>query len=156
MAIGTMPGSQENETEEQGLFSEINITPLTDIFLVLLIIFMVTSTVIVDMASGTDGNGVKVQVAQRDGQSSPNKDKIISVELDPSGHLTLDGEKMTPSQLTDALQVRKQQNPEVKMIIKPSDATPYRYVLGMIGLAQKTGIPFSISGNRPIQPQAKP
>ena len=47
MAIGRVPGTAEDESEES-VFSEINITPLTDIFLVLLIIFMVTSSVIVN------------------------------------------------------------------------------------------------------------
>ncbi|HET9036517.1 MAG TPA: biopolymer transporter ExbD, partial [Myxococcaceae bacterium] len=39
MAIGHVPGTAEDETDE-AVFSEINNTPLTDIFLVLLIIFM--------------------------------------------------------------------------------------------------------------------
>src|SRR5207244_5127164 len=42
------------EEESEGIFAEINITPLTDIFLVLLIIFMVTSSVMNQM--GVDVN----------------------------------------------------------------------------------------------------
>src|SRR5215813_13143102 len=58
MAIGKVP---ESEGGEEGVFAEINITPLTDIFLVLLIIFMVTSSVIVQ--SGVSGqSGVKVNL----------------------------------------------------------------------------------------------
>ena len=49
MALGKVPGQGgDAELDEEGIFAEINITPLTDIFLVLLIIFMVTSSVIAD------------------------------------------------------------------------------------------------------------
>ena len=55
MAIGKVPGSAgEGDLDEEGIFAEINITPLTDIFLVLLIIFMVTSSVIADAGRGRD------------------------------------------------------------------------------------------------------
>ena len=43
------------------VFSEINITPLTDIFLVLLIIFMVGSSIVVEQAQG-GGTGVRVDL----------------------------------------------------------------------------------------------
>jgi len=49
MAIGRIPGGAEEGTEE--VFSEINITPLTDIFLVLLIIFMITASISVESAA---------------------------------------------------------------------------------------------------------
>ena len=49
--MGHLPGADETETDDEAaIFSEINITPLTDIFLVLLIIFMVTSSVMANKA----------------------------------------------------------------------------------------------------------
>ena len=45
MAISSLPSARTDDTDE-GIVAEINITPLTDVFLVLLIIFMVTSSVI--------------------------------------------------------------------------------------------------------------
>jgi|SRR5271166_2048496 len=44
---------------EKGVFSEINITPLTDIFLVLLIIFMVTTSVTIESAAHVDLPGAE-------------------------------------------------------------------------------------------------
>jgi biopolymer transport protein ExbD len=64
MAIGGPSGSgggDDGELESVGgIFSDINITPLTDIFLVLLIIFMVTTTAIAE--SGRDEGGFKVNL----------------------------------------------------------------------------------------------
>ena len=51
MALGKLP---DEEAGEDAIFSEINITPLTDIFLVLLIMFMVGSTIAVENLADED------------------------------------------------------------------------------------------------------
>ena len=66
MAIGGPGGGSRDDDlglEESGGFNDINITPLTDIFLVLLIIFMVTSSVIVNSSNGAKA-GLKVNLPQ--------------------------------------------------------------------------------------------
>src|SRR6266542_4071941 len=61
MAIGAPGGGEEGELESVGgIFADINITPLTDIFLVLLIIFMVTTTAIAE--AGKEEGGFKVNL----------------------------------------------------------------------------------------------
>src|SRR5882762_6518087 len=63
MAISGTGRSSHHDEEEFGpsVFSDINITPLTDIFLVLLIIFMVGSSIVVEQAQG-GGTGVRVDL----------------------------------------------------------------------------------------------
>src|SRR5688572_1139922 len=73
-------GGEDGETQEQ-VVAEINITPLTDVFLVLLIIFMVTSTAIVEseVASRT---GVKVALPKANAAGPVTKkrtDPILTV-----------------------------------------------------------------------------
>ena len=50
-----LAGPKSDDSGDDGIFAEINITPLTDIFLVLLIIFMVTSSAIVESQNGSTG-----------------------------------------------------------------------------------------------------
>lgn len=148
MALGQVPGHQESDLEEPGLFSEINITPLTDIFLVLLIIFMITSSVMVDIASSGANGGVKVQVAAGNGQNAAGTNSSLIIVISANGQLVLEGKQIRPEELVQFLAEAKQQNPTARIIVQPEDATPYRYVLGVIGIAQKSGIPFAISGKR--------
>ena len=54
MAISSLPSDGGAEDDAEGIVAEINVTPLTDIFLVLLIIFMVTTTVIQDESKNID------------------------------------------------------------------------------------------------------
>src|SRR5213075_2309587 len=71
-----MKGPEEEGGE--GLFAEINITPLTDIFLVLLIIFMVTSSVMSQM-------GVNVNLPKASNATSQSQPEGVIVTLLPDG-----------------------------------------------------------------------
>ena len=70
MAMNGLP-DEDGAEHAGGIFSDINITPLTDIFLVLLIIFMVTTTAIAE-AGGQNG-GIKVQLP-KGGQANAVKE----------------------------------------------------------------------------------
>ena len=75
MALGKLP----DDDAGGGLFSEINITPLTDIFLVLLIIFMVTSVAMVD-------SGAKVMLPEVDETQSRERRVLGRLEEHGVGH----------------------------------------------------------------------
>jgi biopolymer transport protein ExbD len=77
----SISGPRRGDSEGEGdaaLFAEINITPLTDIFLVLLIIFMVTSSVMTQM-------GVNVNLPQASQQTSQAQPGGVIVTLLPDG-----------------------------------------------------------------------
>ncbi len=70
--------------DESGIIAEINITPLTDVFLVLLIIFMVTSSVIAN-------TGKKVDLPEAE-QASDTPPKAVTVTVDTTGLIQVNGE----------------------------------------------------------------
>ena len=74
-----LPGDDEGA----GIVAEINITPLTDVFLVLLIIFMVTSSVIANT-----GKKVDLPSAQEAGKTPP---KAVNVTISTDGTIQVDG-----------------------------------------------------------------
>ena len=83
MKLGGKSGSGDEAEAE--IMAEINITPLTDIFLVLLIIFMVTSSVLTN-------SGVDVNLPQASPQTSQAQPEGIVVSLLPRGKMAVNGQ----------------------------------------------------------------
>lgn len=80
-----------DESGEAGIVAEINITPLTDIFLVLLIIFMVTTSVMGQM-------GVNVDLPQASQATSQAQPEGVIVTLLPGGALRLNNDSIAAGQ----------------------------------------------------------
>lgn len=91
--------SSDSADGEAAIVAEINITPLTDIFLVLLIIFMVTSSVMTQQ-------GVNVNLPQASNSTSQSQPEGVIVTLLPGGAVAVNGVKMagvTAAQFEPAL-----------------------------------------------------
>ena len=93
MAISGPGGGKHDDDfdDAAGGFNDINITPLTDIFLVLLIIFMVTSSVIVNSSSGAKA-GLKVNLPQGGSADVAAQANDLSVAILSDGRLVLGGD----------------------------------------------------------------
>ena len=90
MAI-TPLGGNENDS---GIMSEINITPLTDIFLVLLIIFMITSSAMIE-------SGGKVNLPKA--VTTKSETRGTTVTLTPKNEIYINQKKVTEDALEPAL-----------------------------------------------------
>ncbi len=102
MAIGVQVNHDEG-TDEETIVSEINITPLTDIFLVLLIIFMVTSTALVEHeVQNRTGVRVSLPNAQAAGPLTQKKDDPI-LTLTQQGELFIGPKKVTVPTLEEEI-----------------------------------------------------
>ena len=93
MALKTI-GSGDPSDAEGAIVAEINITPLTDIFLVLLIIFMVTSSVMAQM-------GVNVNLPQASSATSESQPEGVIVTLLPGGGIQLLQKSFGPGQYAE-------------------------------------------------------
>jgi len=95
MALRTQTVAPEGQDDasDHGIVAEINITPLTDIFLVLLIIFMVTSSVMSQL-------GVGVSLPKASHAVSESQPEGVIVRLMPAGVLAINGEQV-PDQAFD-------------------------------------------------------
>jgi len=84
---------QDDDDFQAAGFSEINITPLTDIFLVLLIIFMVGSSVVVDQAQG-GGTGVRVDLPKGAAKELNAQQRDFPVAVLKDGTLVVEGKSI--------------------------------------------------------------
>ena len=89
MAMGNM---NQNSGDDENIVAEINMTPLIDIMLVLLIIFMVTSTAALE--SGLDIELPKTQIT-----NEKKQDEIMIITLDKEGKVAIQGKKVEDQDL---------------------------------------------------------
>ena len=140
MAMGKTPGNRDDEGDE-GVFAEINITPLTDIFLVLLIIFMVTSTVIVQQGPGGGAKaGLKVNLPKGGATDVTARATDLSVAVLADGRYVLSGNVVTTDELKAAFDKAKTVNPETLVIVQADEGVPHGTVVQVMELAKKAGL----------------
>ena len=120
------------QASEDEIMSSINITPLVDIFLVLLIIFMITSSVV-------DQKSIPVNLpkAAHAGTEAP---KATGLTMDKDHRLFLNGELRDSAQVADLLKVAVAADEEHQVLIGADQDLPYRDVVGVIDLIRGAGV----------------
>src|SRR6187551_3338366 len=108
---------------DDGLIAGINVTPLVDVVLVLLVVLMVTATYLasrsipVDLPSGKTGEAT----------TAP-----LTVSLTKAGALYVDGTPATEAELRQKLVSARKRDPELRAVIAADGAVPHRRVIGVI------------------------
>ena len=142
MAMGRIPGTEGDDAGD-GVFSEINITPLTDIFLVLLIIFMVTSSVLVNAGGQGDASaraGLKVNLPKGGAADVTASGSELSVAILSDGRLVLAGNVVTAEELRAALQEAHGDNPSTLVIVQADEGVPHGKVVEVMEQAKAAGL----------------
>lgn len=111
--------------------SEINITPLTDVMLVLLVIFMVTTPLI--MAESFKIKLPKAVTAD----SEPGKGAVVSVS--ESGLLSLDGRPVSMDELADALRRDFSGGAEKTVVVRADGAARHKVIVRVLDVAKQAG-----------------
>ena len=127
MAI-SLPSDDEDDL---GIVAEINITPLTDVFLVLLIIFMVTSSVIAN-------TGKKVDLPEAE-QASDTPPKAVTVTIDASGSIEVDGEVVRKAALRAYLENALAASEDKMVILRGDREVIYGEAVFVLDQAQLAG-----------------
>jgi len=130
MAISTLPGV-ESDDEDPGIVAEINVTPLTDIFLVLLIIFMVTTTAVHD-----EGKKIDLPSADVSEQTTPSG---VVVEVDDEGSILVNQRAIGESELGESLRVALEQAEDKIVVLRGDQRVLLGQAVRVLDLAQKAG-----------------
>ena len=135
MAMGGPRG--EGGDGESDLFVDINITPLTDIFLVLLIIFMVTSSVMADAGARS---GVAVNLPKGSTRDISPGASDITIAVTAEGRLVVDGKPIEPDALKALFERAFAKDPETQVIVQADESTHHGRVVGVMELAKTVGL----------------
>ncbi len=122
---------------EGDLFADINITPLTDIFLVLLIIFMVTSSV---MASDGARAGVRVNLPKGATKELSTKGSDVTVAITTDGKMVVDGKEVSADTLREMFTAAQKKDPDTQVVVQADEATHHGRVVAVMELAKAAGL----------------
>ncbi len=120
------------KSSEQTMMSEINVTPLVDVMLVLLIVFMVTAPLLMQ--------AVPVKLPQTSANAPLTPAKMVQLSIDSAGKVYLDTQVVDPEQLKTRLRELRQRDPELNVQLMADETIPYGQVAKLMGIAQQAGI----------------
>ncbi len=133
------PSGDGDETEGGGgIFADINITPLTDIFLVLLIIFMVTTTAIAEQ--GGQSGGLKVNLP-RAGQNAPAGEMHdLAIAVLEDGRTVIGGKVVGEDVLAQILDKAHGENADTLVLVQADQGVAHGKVVAVMDLARRHGL----------------
>jgi biopolymer transport protein ExbD len=112
------------------IMSEINITPLTDIFLVLLIIFMVSSAAMVE-------SGAKISLPEVDNTSAQPRE--ITVSVTSADEIYVNNQPTSMDQVEGVLRGLVSANPDVPVVLEGDKEVLFGEAVKILSIAQKAG-----------------
>ncbi len=112
--------------------SDINMTPLIDVMLVLLVIFMIAAPLM--------SSSLKLDLPASDAAQPSEAPRFVALALDASGQLYVDDERVTPELLAARLAEAARRDPQTEVQLRADRRVPYGRVAELIGLVQKAGL----------------
>ncbi|MBM4227439.1 MAG: biopolymer transporter ExbD [Gammaproteobacteria bacterium] len=125
-----MAMSSQGDNDE--VMSEINVTPLVDVMLVLLVVFIVTAPLLT--------NAIQVDLPETEQTQSPDDDNAVTVSVDAKGIIFVEKKQIAPEDLTRALQDLKLQRPDVSLFLQADDAARYGIVAKVMASIERSGV----------------
>jgi biopolymer transport protein TolR len=112
--------------------SDINMTPLIDVMLVLLVIFIITAPLMT--------SSLKLDLPKTDAATPTAAPSFIAVSIDSDGKLFFGDEALTHEQLMQRVTTAAKGNPQLEVQLRADQKVPYGQVADLIGLVQKAGL----------------
>jgi biopolymer transport protein ExbD len=119
-------------TKRRGLITDINVTPLVDIMLVLLIIFMLTAHLIAKQA-------IEVQLPKA-AQSTAVEVTTLAITLTPEGRMYLNGVETPPATLRETIKVAVAKDAKTQVIIAGDKNVSHGRVVWVLDLVKSLGV----------------
>ena len=130
MADSLLGGRAGKRTRYRPL-AEINVTPLVDVMLVLLIIFMVTAPLMT--------SGVPVDLPKANAQPINNDSEPLTVSLNAEGKIFLQDQEVATDDLVTKLQAIAKDNPERRIFVRGDKDIAYGKIMQVMGTITQGG-----------------
>jgi biopolymer transport protein ExbD len=121
-----------NSSQEDSMMSEINVTPLVDVMLVLLVVFIITAPLLAPQS-------LKINLPKTESVAHDDKLQKISLAIDAHGVVSLESAHLTDAGLAEMLKSRAV-DPQFQLQIQADTAVNYGRVAQVMAIAQKVGV----------------
>ncbi len=107
-------------------------TPLIDVMLVLLVIFMITAPLM--------SASLKLDLPKTDAATPSDVPDFIAVAIDPQGRLYVGEQTLAPAAFAERMAQAAKKNPQTEVQLRADKSVPYGQVAELIGMVQKAGL----------------
>ena len=127
MAFGRL-----QRTRSQAPMSEINVTPLVDVMLVLLVIFILTAPLLT--------SAIRLDLPKAEGAQAGQAPVAVTLVVNPQGQVFFNDLAIPLSALAVQLKAVATQRPDTEVQLRADQTVPYGRVVEVMGVAQKAGL----------------
>jgi len=124
-------GGFQSQGEQQPMV-DINTTPLVDVMLVLLIIFIITAPLLT--------HSIRIDLPQAQGESSPERPQTVTVTLDGGGKLFWNDDAVTLEALSARLAEAAARSPQPELHLRADRDTRYQLLAEVMSSARAAGV----------------
>jgi biopolymer transport protein ExbD len=128
----TTGGEGGRFTSDSPPMSEINVTPMVDVMLVLLIIFMITAPLIT--------HKIAIDLPQAAATKNPDKPEIVTLSLDATGKLYWNDQLVSKDEWKVRVRAAALKNPQPELQLRAEKTTQYQALAEIMADAQGAGI----------------
>lgn len=119
-------------SQDDDVVSDINITPLVDVMLVLLIVFIVTAPLLT--------NSVKVNLPKAASTQSTDQNKALVISVKPDGAIFLDKAPVNLENFEQEITQRKNANGKLALNLNADETVPYGTVAKLLASIERVGV----------------
>ena len=127
MAFGRLERTQAAQP-----MSEINMTPLVDVMLVLVVIFIITAPLL--------ASSIRLELPGTEAAKPTDAPRFVTVAIDASGNLFLNDKPVSATELGQRLADSGRTQPDTEVQLRADQSVPYGRIVEVMGAAQKAGL----------------
>ena len=121
-----------NESNHQAPMAEINVTPMVDVMLVLLVIFIITAPLFT--------HAIKLELPNAPSKAAPEKPETITLAINADGKLFWNNALVTEEELATRFTTASQKKPQPELHLRADKSTRYEIIAQVMASAQGNGM----------------
>lgn len=127
--MAAMNASHDDDDDDDAAVDSINITPLVDVLMVVLVMFILTATAQV--------SGIQIQLPKASASVSLAQPKTKAISVNDAGQVFLDAYPVTLAELEERLRSEKARSPDFPIIVRGDAAVQYQKVVEVLDLLRR-------------------